>query len=346
MGNQASSFENGETKTDGQGPKPSPAPGSMAEKRYKQRLRRLQAEAHAFTDAENSALQRLQTALASLGVETSGGLSWVECEDLKHLLLSGDYFVGQNTNRSSGGNRNKRNNNNNSTDGRTGRSGHSKKFAAAEQKSTTIDPNSTHAQRQIFRDEKAENVVLRAHNKTLLAEVRRLRSVLCTLDIAINQVAKKPARSLLYELRQRRAGTFPRHHDEALRRLRRKKMNNGKNSLNQHPLRDRAGLLLHRDFIRLLTVGHRIRKPNAKRSPNSSPSTSPLRPSSPVSPRESKVPAQQVVSSPRLVEVKGSTVLIATGAAASRPSSGRSRTLPLKLDRWSYSRWPMKCGYD
>lgn len=77
--------------------------------------------------------------------------------------------------------------------------------------------------RQLYIDDHAKNTVLKKQNKHLIQEVRRLRTVIVTLDLAINKLASGPTLDLINELKQRRVGTFPLSVEEAQMKLRRRR---------------------------------------------------------------------------------------------------------------------------
>jgi len=282
-----------------------PPKGSIAFKKLQKQRRKEKKEEEALTPEEKRMLQRLQTALNSLRAESSGGLAWVECEDLKNLVISGhgvDPVAGDR------------------------RPNKTSNQATETKQSSTTEPGT----RQLYRDERSENTVLRAHNKRLLGEVRRLRATLFTMNIAINNVAAPPAQKLLHELRQRRAGTFSGEDDSKAKVLQQKRLQKLTKKLDRHASRNlmplgksleddrkwfqyslpkRVGMILHRDFLQLLAGGHRFSVQDRDRSLSPEP-----KPES----KEAGVDNRVAIHKPKAAQ--------------------------FKLEKHSYARWPLQCG--
>eukprot|EP00750_Incisomonas_marina_P014290 INCI17632.5.p1 GENE.INCI17632.5~~INCI17632.5.p1 ORF type:complete len:1327 (+),score=239.70 INCI17632.5:129-4109(+) len=372
MGNQASAAALAELNAP---TKSRPPRGSIAYRKLQKKKRRAQAESEAFNAEEDACLQRLLTALQSLDAESSGGLGWVECEDLKNLVLAGGEIPVVEANRanpppfrSAASRRHPQ---------RRGASTRARSGEAKVRQQPAASPGVVKVPRQLFRDEKAENTVLRAHNRTLIGEVRRLRAVLFTMNIAINRAARPKMEVLLHELRQRRAGTFPRGESVARKSLVRRQTErtlarrlgmaaaksrgkapasssaraaNASSRLNGNagaesigpgwgsgihaahlPFQQQVGVLLHRDFLQLLAAGHRTHSASSTAAASAGAlKRNPIR-----SPPGSMAGGASAVGGTRPP----------LGTIALRTSSTKVvSAASLKLDRHSYTRWPLKCG--
>ena len=176
MGAEASTQKNGTDVVR----KKQPPRGSIAYKRLQKQRQRAKAEASAFNEEEKSVVKRLTTALQSLDAEAAGGLPWVECEDLKNLAESGEVVISVAPGDGSGSGDSRRRDNAGGRGGGGG-SGNGRGRARSASGSTsggeaksggTPVKTTINVPRQLYRDDRAENAVLRAQNKTLLGEVR------------------------------------------------------------------------------------------------------------------------------------------------------------------------------
>jgi hypothetical protein len=134
--------------------------------------RRAQAERLAFSREENETLSRLSIALESLAAEASGGKSWVEGDDLRPLEFEPSPTTpagaGAGTGGGGGGSPST------TMPARRGSFDSATPHANSNNNAANTPPPGMVIQR-LYRDEKAENTVMRAQNKKLLAEVGELR---------------------------------------------------------------------------------------------------------------------------------------------------------------------------
>ena len=203
------------------------------------------------------------------------------------------------------------------------------------------------------------------------------------MNIAINRMAGPPLAALLHELRQRRAGTFPRDSDDERRQRRRNKEHlarkqerlaavtalasgrfpggsggggapplRSSNKLGtdgstqeererwaQYALQEQVGMVLHRDLLQLLATGHRLMAAGGSKKPatHRGPAGTGAGVGGSVGGGGGGGRLEHATGTPST----SNTAL--TPSASSSPSTP-SHKVATKLDKLSYTRWPMKCG--